>query len=95
MGVEPSRRLVANSAPDAAITRPVAIATAATATAYVVDYHMVPGGLTPGFDAHLSNRSLAGAYIAPAVGLGGKAVNFPFPRYEPLARDFATSPVAG
>ncbi len=29
---------------------------------------IVPARLTPGFDEHLSNRSLAGVYVALAVG---------------------------
>ncbi|MEM5436519.1 hypothetical protein [Paraburkholderia diazotrophica] len=55
----------------------VAVATAATATAataYAVDYHLVPERLTPGFDAHLSNRSLAAVYIALAAGLAAAAL---------------------
>ncbi|MBP0588288.1 hypothetical protein J8I87_00835 [Paraburkholderia sp. LEh10] len=58
-------------------TDPVATATAATATAataYIVDYHVVPERLTPGFDEHLSNRSLAGVYVALAVGFAGAAL---------------------
>jgi hypothetical protein len=56
---------------------PIATVTAATATAataYVIDYHMVPDRLTPGFDEHLSNRSLTGVYIALAAGLAGAAL---------------------
>ena len=37
--------------------------------AYVVDYHLVPRRLTPGFELRLSNRALAGVYAALAVGL--------------------------
>ncbi|MFP3644833.1 hypothetical protein [Paraburkholderia sp. SIMBA_054] len=50
---------------------PVAIATAAAATAataYVVDYH-VPERFEPGFDAHISRRSLTRVYVALAAGL--------------------------
>ena len=56
---------------------PVALAAAAAstaATAYVVDYHVVPKRLTPGFDAHLSDRSLTGMYVALALGLAGAAL---------------------
>jgi hypothetical protein len=62
---------------DAAVVSPVAIVTAATATAaaaYVVDYHVVPERITPGFDIHLSKRSLAGVYVALAAGLAGAAL---------------------
>jgi hypothetical protein len=51
---------------------PVAIATAAAATAataYVVDYHVVPERFEPGFDAYISRRSLTGVYVALAAGL--------------------------
>ncbi|MDQ3286687.1 MAG: hypothetical protein M3Q42_00235 [Pseudomonadota bacterium] len=46
----------------------IAAATVATA-AYVVDYHLVPKRLTPGFELHLSGRSMAGVYAALAAGL--------------------------
>ncbi|HEY2020209.1 hypothetical protein [Paraburkholderia sp.] len=52
--------------------RPGATATAAAATAataYVVDYKVVPARLTPGFDAHLSRGSLAAVYVALGAGL--------------------------
>lgn len=43
---------------------------AATAgIAYVVDYHVVPKRLTPGFEKRLSNRSLFAIYAALAVSL--------------------------
>ncbi|MCC8402306.1 hypothetical protein LJ655_10445 [Paraburkholderia sp. MMS20-SJTN17] len=45
-------------------------AAAATAlTAYVVDYKVVPARLTPGFEAHLSDRSLGAVYVALGCGL--------------------------
>ena len=37
--------------------------------AYVVDYHVVPRRLTPGFEKRLSNRSLLTIYAALAAGL--------------------------
>lgn len=45
-----------------------------SALAYVVDYYLVPKRLTPGFEKHLSSRSLLFIYIvlALALGLGGK-----------------------
>jgi hypothetical protein len=56
---------------------PVAVAAAATATAataYIVDYHIVPERVTPGFDVHLSSRSLTAVYVALAVGLASAAL---------------------
>lgn len=43
------------------------------AAAYVTDYHVVPDRFTPGFEAHLSNRSLFAVYVALAVGLAAGA----------------------
>jgi hypothetical protein len=48
---------------------PVAAAAAVTAVAYVVDYHVVPKRLTPGFELHLSGRSMCGVYAALGAGL--------------------------
>jgi len=52
--------------------RPVvtgATAAATALTAYVVDYHVVPERLTPGFDAHVSGRSLAAVYVVLGAAL--------------------------
>lgn len=40
-----------------------------SAIAYVVDYHMVPRRLTPGFELRIPGRALAAVYGALAVGL--------------------------
>jgi hypothetical protein len=59
-------------APRAPRDRPVATCAAAAvtaATAYVVDYHVVPRRFTPGFEAHLPPRALARVYVAIAAGL--------------------------
>lgn len=40
-----------------------------SAIAYVVDYHVVPRRLTPGFEKRLSGRSLFWIYSALAAGL--------------------------
>ena len=40
-----------------------------TATAYVVDYHVVPRRLTPGFEMRVSKGALALVYGALALGL--------------------------
>jgi hypothetical protein len=47
----------------------VAGAAAATAaTAYVVDYHVVPKRVTPGFEAHIDLRSFPKIYLALGAG---------------------------
>ena len=38
--------------------------------AYVVDYHVVPERVTPGFEKRLSGKALLGVYAALALGLG-------------------------
>ncbi|MFL9963777.1 hypothetical protein PQR02_22455 [Paraburkholderia sediminicola] len=56
---------------------PVAVAgTAATVAtvAYVVDYHGVPKRLTPGFEAHLSKRSIFYVYAGFAAGFAVAAL---------------------
>jgi hypothetical protein len=40
-----------------------------SAVAYVVDYHVVPRRLTPGFELRVPGRALAAVYGALAVGL--------------------------
>ncbi|MCC8405264.1 hypothetical protein LJ655_25920 [Paraburkholderia sp. MMS20-SJTN17] len=52
--------------------RPAAAATAMTA--YVVDYKVVPARLTPGFEAHLSQRSRRALYVALGYGLVAAAL---------------------
>jgi hypothetical protein len=47
-------------------------ATIATA-AYITDYHVVSERFKPGFEAHISNRSLFMIYAALAVGLAAGA----------------------
>lgn len=39
------------------------------ATAYVVDYHVVPKRFTPGFEKRLPNSALAAVYAALALGM--------------------------
>ena len=46
---------------------------AIAAAAYVTDYHIVSDRFKPGFEAHLSNRSLFGIYAALAIGLAAAA----------------------
>lgn len=52
-----------------------------SAAAYVVDYHVVPKRLTPGFELRIPRGALALVYAALALGLS--------------ARDLLTSPAAG
>lgn len=40
-----------------------------SAAAYVVDYHIVPPRLTPGFEKRLPRKALAPVYVALAAGL--------------------------
>ena len=49
--------------------RILASAVAVTATAYIVDYHLVPKRLTPGWELRLPRRSLAGIYAALGFSL--------------------------
>lgn len=60
-----------NRAPDVQPSTAQVMATAAgvTGLAYVVDYHMTPKRLEPGFDKHLSSRSMVLTYAAFAAGL--------------------------
>lgn len=39
------------------------------AAAYIIDYHVVPDRLKPGFEAHLSDKSLAVVYAGMAAGM--------------------------
>ncbi|MDQ3206380.1 MAG: hypothetical protein M3Q40_07740, partial [Pseudomonadota bacterium] len=48
---------------------PIVAATAITTLAYMVDYHVVPARLTPGFERHLPRRGVYAAYAAFASGL--------------------------
>jgi hypothetical protein len=52
----------------------IAAAGATAAVAYAVDYHVVPERVTPGFDAHLSNRSMFCVYTALAAGFAAAAL---------------------
>jgi hypothetical protein len=52
---------------------PLVAAGAISTLAYVVDYHVVPPRLTPGFDRHLTKRGMLLAYGAFAAGLAATA----------------------
>ncbi|HEX7933607.1 MAG TPA: hypothetical protein VF573_11115 [Paraburkholderia sp.] len=58
----------------AGIAEVVACASTTAAVAYVVDYHAVPQRLTPGFEAHLSRRSMFYVYGALAAGFAVAAI---------------------
>lgn len=47
----------------------VALSGATAVVAYVVDYHVVPKRLTPGFEHHLSPAGMVSAYAAFGAGL--------------------------
>jgi hypothetical protein len=51
-----------------------------SALAYVVDYHVVPKRLTPGFELRLPRAALAGVYAALALGLSLRDVAAEFLR---------------
>lgn len=48
---------------------PLTAAAAVTTVAYLVDYHLMPKRLTPGFEIHLPARSMGGIYAALGAGL--------------------------
>lgn len=50
-------------------SRALADGAAVAATAYLVDYHVVPQRFTPGFEHRLPGRALPGLYAAFALGL--------------------------
>lgn len=50
-------------------TAPVVSAATVATVAYVVDYHVVPRRLTPGFERHLSGRAMFATYAAFGAGL--------------------------
>jgi hypothetical protein len=49
--------------------RVAATAAATAVVAYLVDYHVVPRRLTPGFERHLALRDMVGVYAAFGAGL--------------------------
>lgn len=51
---------------------PLARGAAVSALAYVVDYHVVPKRLTPGFELRVPPGALAAAYGALALGLSAR-----------------------
>lgn len=51
------------------ILRALAAGAAVSALAYVVDYHVVPKRLMPGFEVHLRRRGLRTVYIMLALSL--------------------------
>jgi hypothetical protein len=51
---------------------PLARGAAVSALAYVIDYHVVPGRLTPGFELRLPRPWLAAIYAALTLGLSAR-----------------------
>ena len=72
IGTDPADRLVEITAHDIALHRPSRSATLALTTAvvaYVVDYHVVPRRLSPGFDSRMRLRHLQrGAHVILVAG---------------------------
>ena len=58
------------SAKDPGLSRALIGGAVVSAIAYVIDYHVVPARLTPGFELVLSNRSLLAIYLVLAASLG-------------------------
>lgn len=52
----------------------IAVAAGTAATAYLVDYHVVPKRVTPGFETHLGPRSMTRVYVGIALGLAAVAL---------------------
>lgn len=57
--------------------RAVTAGAATSALAYVIDYHVVPERLTPGFEKRLPNRSIGLVYAALALGLAASELAQP------------------
>ena len=74
VGFEALLRRWTRGAPRARPAATSAAAAATALTAYVVDYHVVPQRLTPGFDAHVSRRSLTAVYVVLGAALLGAAL---------------------
>jgi hypothetical protein len=49
-------------------------AAVSAATAYVVDYHLTPRRLRPGFEKHVSSKGMVAVYTAFAAGLAIAAI---------------------
>lgn len=67
--------------------RAVTAGAATSALAYVIDYHIVPDRLTPGFEKRLSDRSLGLIYAALALGLAASELARPDQELENDAAD--------
>lgn len=54
------------------VWQPLLGGVAIASLAYVVDYHLVPRRFTPGYEKHVSGRSLAAIFGALALGLAAR-----------------------
>ena len=61
------------------------------AIAYLVDYHLVPKRLTPGWEERVSGRSLAMIFAAMALSLPMRSILKPLPQRIHLVRGHETS----
>ncbi len=55
-------------------TKPLLGAAVVAASAYVIDYHLIPRRFTPGFEHRVSGKSLAVILAALAVGLATRDI---------------------
>jgi len=78
------------------LSRVAAAAVVTAASAYVVDYHVVPKRLNPGFERHLSPVAMTAVYAAFALGLlAGRLQGQPSRRAPRTARAARNSRSAG
>jgi hypothetical protein len=54
------------------LAQPILGAAAVAASAYVIDYHLIPKRFTPGFEKRVSGKSLAAIFAALAIGLAAR-----------------------
>lgn len=66
--------MLQKAAPRRSASNAIVLAAATAALAYVVDYHVVPERLTPGFEKRLRIDAMAWIYGALALGLAAGAV---------------------
>jgi hypothetical protein len=54
------------------LAQPILGAAAVAASAYVIDYHLIPKRFTPGFEKRVSGKSLAAIFATLAMGLAAR-----------------------
>ena len=58
--------------PRPSLAQPILGAAAVAASAYVIDYHLIPKRFTPGFEKRVSGKSLAAIFVTLAIGLAAR-----------------------